>query len=463
MTINKNILFIGALLMSMFFITQKTSAQKFDPALSQLVKQAIDNNHQLKINQYKIKQNQIDRQKAYKTFLPKLTLNASYTRLNDDIILDPKLQLLLKGTEKLLIKEALGIPFNTPLPPTVPTSDIAPVMDKNIIKSSADLDWVLFSGLEATYAIKATKHKEKALDYAGQIAQKKLIKNIIKAYDQLALVLASEKVLNVTEKQLDAQEKRIKSAVKNGLAIKIDLKRIALARQNLNIKKADVLRQKQLVWEKLHQLTGADKKMIQALKPNLNPLLIQNTLLQQPTQAVEIKSLEEVVKAKSFQEKMAYSKYIPKIAIKGHYEFIDDDLSMLDPKWYVGIGAKWQLFDGLKSYDKARQTKLDQAIYQEKIQETKDLLKLAETNAKLNYELSQKQIQRHQQAVDLAQETYELVNKQYQNGLVDITKVLEALSRWQKARFNLKKAVFDQHQAAVELLYRKDLLSKFIQ
>ena len=454
----KNILILWALILGLL-TTGQALAQTFDPALNSLIKQAINNDHQIKINDYKIKQSQIDRQKAYQTFLPKLTLNASYTRLNNDIILDPKLQLLLKGTEKLLIKEAVGIPFNAQLPPTIPIADIAPIQDKNIFKSSADIEWILFSGLEATYALKATRHKEKALNYAGKIEQKKLIRNVVKAYDQLALVLASEKVLQSAENQLKAQEKRVKSAVKNGLAIKIDLKRIDLARQNLNIKKADVQRKKQLIWAKLQQLTGENARLIQDLHPNLKPLIIQKNLIQQASQSAEIKSLEEVVKAKSFQQKMAYSKYIPKIALKGHYEFIDDDLSLLDPKWYIGIGAKWQIFDGLKSYDNARKTKLDEAVYQEKIKETRDLLKLAETNAKLNYQLAQKQIIRHQKAVDLSKETYNLINKEYQNGLVSITEVLDALTRWQTANFNLQKAYFKQRQAAIELLYRKDQLS----
>ena len=41
------------------------------------------------------------------------------------------------------------------------------LQDKNILKSSVDLDWVLFSGFEATNALKAGKHKEASLNYAA--------------------------------------------------------------------------------------------------------------------------------------------------------------------------------------------------------------------------------------------------------------------------------------------------------
>ena len=437
--------------------------QQINPVLKDLIQKALQRNHKLKITDYKITQTVIDRQKVYKTFLPSLSLNAGYTRLNNDIILDPKLQLLLKGSERLLIKEQLGLPFNSQLSPTVPTSDIKPIQDKNILKSSADMQWVIFSGLEAHYGIKATKHKEQALRYAREIEAKKSIKEVMQTYDQLALVMASEKVLNSIEKQLNLKEKQVRSAVKNGLAIQIDLKKIALARQKLHIKRTETQNKKALLWEKLHQLTGASYTYIQSIQPDLKPFLLENIQINKPQKTVEIKSLEEAVKAKNSLQKMAYTKYLPKIAIKGHYEFLDDDLSMLDPKWYVGIGLKWQIFDGLKSLDQARKLKNDKEIYREKIQQTLELLDLAVKNARMNYQTAEKQIALNLKAVQLAKDTYRLVEKQYTNGLVDITDLLKALTEWQKAGFELQQAYYQQRQAAIALLNRTDRLQKIAQ
>ena len=437
--------------------------QQINPDLKDLIQKALQKNHELKITDYKITQTGIDRQKVFKTFLPTLSLNANYTRLNDDIILDPKLQLLLKGSERLLIKEQLGLPFNSQLPPAVPTSDIKPIQDKNILKSSADLQWVIFTGLEAHYGIKATKHKEQALRYAREIAAKKSIKEVMQTYDQLALVIASEKVLNSIEKQLNSKEKQVQSAVKNGLAIQIDLKKIDLARQKLHIKRTEILNKKALLWEKLHQLTDASYNYIQSIQPDLKPFLLENTQTNKLQKTVEIKSLEEAAKAKNSLQKMAYTKYLPKIAIKGHYEFLDDDLSMLDPKWYVGIGLKWQVFDGLKSLDQARKLKYDKEIYREKIHQTQELLDLAVKNARMNYQTAEKQITLNLKALQLAKDTYRLVEKQYANGLVDITDLLKALTEWQKAGFELQQAYYQQRQAAIELLNRTDQLQKITQ
>jgi len=444
-----------------FFISiyNNATAQNFSPELQQLIKKATEKNHDLAINQYKIDATKIDRSSAYKTFLPKISLDANYTHLNDEIVLDPELQLLLKGTEKLLIKEQLGIPFNTPLPDNIPTTEIPPLVHQNLLKSSADLDWVLFTGLEANYGIKATRHKEKALQLQNKIIEKKLIKEVVNTYDQLSLLIASEEVLKATEKQLATQKKYVQSAVKNGLAISIDLQRIELANQQLKIKQTEVANNKALAIAKLAQLTGENQKLIAQLQPKLSVYIIPEKLTNENKKNTEIAALEEASKAVGYLEKKQYGKYLPKVAVKGHYEFIDDDLTVLDPKWYVGIGVKWQIFDGLHSYDKARKYKLEQQEYQEKIQQASEQIQLAETKSKLDLKYAQQQIVLHQQAVALAKSTYKMLQKQYQNGLVSITEVLKALTEWQKADFELQKAILSERNAAIELLYRKDLLS----
>src|SRR5690554_7634335 len=75
----------------------------------------------------------------------------------------------------------------------------------------------------------------------------------------------------------------------------------------------------------------------------------------------EIKALEEAEQAIVHKSKMQKSNFIPKVAVKGHYEFIEDNLSLLDPKWYVGVGVKWNIFDGTQSRIKAKKTELQRS------------------------------------------------------------------------------------------------------
>jgi len=434
----------------------KVRAQQQNQELEQLIQQALDKSNAIKINNLDIEQTQIDRKIAKNTFLPKLTLNGSYTRLNDDITFDNNLTTLLKGTEKLLIKEALGIPFNTALPAGIPTSEIPPLLDKNVLKASLGMEWVLFSGFKVSNAVKATKHKEKAQAHATNTSKTNVVLAVSDAYYKLALVQASKKVLLSSENYLNSQENFVNAAIKNGLAIPIDRQKITLAKQRLEVKKLDIDNKEMLVIELLHQLTNSPIIILEQLKPQLKNST--NVSFSATEKRSEILALEEVILATEYQEKIEKNEFIPKIAAKGHYEFLEDDLSLLDPKWYIGVGMKWSVFDGLNTQNKAKKVAKTKQKYQVQLAEATELIKLNETKATLSLNNANQKITMIQQEVVLATKMYHFVNKQYKNGLTGITDLMDALNDVEISNFNLQNAFYNQQKARLELRQAKGLI-----
>ena len=82
-------------------------AQEIDPALEILIQKGLEKSRSININQLNAEQAQVDQKLAKAVFLPKITLNGSYTRLNDDITFDDDTQNLLLATQRLLIKDAI--------------------------------------------------------------------------------------------------------------------------------------------------------------------------------------------------------------------------------------------------------------------------------------------------------------------------------------------------------------------
>ena len=80
---------------------------------------------------------------AKQVFLPKITAAATYTHLNDDIVFPLETQQLLLGTQRLLIKEALGVPFNSQLPPSVQLKPVPPIQNQDILKITSNAQVVL--------------------------------------------------------------------------------------------------------------------------------------------------------------------------------------------------------------------------------------------------------------------------------------------------------------------------------
>lgn len=435
----------------------KTSAQELDPVLKDLIQKGLNKSHSINIYNDDAEQAKIDQKLAKSVFLPKLTFNGSFTRLNDDITFDNDTQNLLTATQKLLVKEAVGLPFNAIFPENMLLTDIKNLQDKNILKSSVDVDWVLFSGFEANNAIKASKHKEASLNYLGMAEKDKVALKIIETYNNLALVYASKKVLTTSETYLNEQEHYVKQAIENGLTTPISRKKIELAQHQLASKKLEFEHNKTLLIEVLHKLTGESREQLSILMPKLESFELNS--LSETEKRNEIKALEEAKNASLFKAKMEKNHVIPKIALKGHYEFVEDDLSLLDPQWYVGVGIKWHIFDGNESRLKSKKSLLESEKYNEQLKEAEDMISLSIVKAKLTYEASLQNIKIVLKEIEIADDTYNIVSKQYKNNLASITDVLDAITDVEKAHFKLQESFFKQRNAYTELLHANGTLS----
>ncbi len=433
------------------------TAQQLDPVLKGLIKKGLDKNHTLNSNRIDAKQAKIDQRLAKSVFLPKISLTGSYTRLNDDITFDDDTQTLLVATQKLVIKEAVGLPFNSPFPDNIPLQDTPSLQEKNILKSGIDLDWILFSGLEASNALKASKHKESSLNYVSLAATDKIALQIIETYDKLALVQASKKVLTTTKNYLDEQVFYVTKAIKNGLATPISRKKIELAQQQLSAKQLEFDHNNILLIEVLHQLTGETKENLRLLNPQLSTFSVDDGTNTEKRN--EIKALEEAEKATIYQSKMEKNHFIPKVAVKGRYEFIEDYLSLLDPKWFIGVGIQWNVFDGNQSRLKSKKAQLESQKYREQIEDAQEMIALSITKAELTYQSALQNTKIVQKEIELADDTYDMVNKQYKNNLASINDVLDALNDVEKANFKLQESYFNERRAVADLLHAKGILN----
>jgi len=160
-------------------LPSEIKAQQLDPILKGLINKGLNKSHILNSKRMDADQSKVDQQLAKSVFLPKITLNGSYTYLNDDITFDENTRTLLTETQNLVIKDAVGLPFNSTFPNTIPLREVPVLQTQNILRSSVDVDWVLFSGLEASNALQASKHKEASLNYVGMAEEDKIALQII--------------------------------------------------------------------------------------------------------------------------------------------------------------------------------------------------------------------------------------------------------------------------------------------
>ncbi len=436
------------LAIAVLFVYSGAVAQYFNEDIQWLYSEATKQNDSLQLLQIRKQVTGIDMQSARFNYLPKIGVTAGYTRLNDDIVFPGNLQQLLMGTQGLLIKEAAGIPFNNPLPSTIPLQPVSPIQEKNIFKTTLTGQWLLFGGTKIKNGLRAYEHQQKALDHLSQKEQTKLWLEVSEVYDQLALLHKSDAIINSTAELLEQQNKFVEGAIKNGLATILDRKKITLARQRLEYKKIENESNKKILLHKLHQLTGVDIKELGRMKPELVAAYFDVTI--QPAERAEIKALHEGMEARKYKAKAELSEYIPKLVAFGQYELRDKDLSLLEPKWAAGIKLQWNLFDGLAARNNARKESMEIEALQVQERSARELLTLGYQKAKQDYQVNTQKLALKKKEIALTRETYDFVKKQYINGLTTMTELLSAMNDLEKAGFDYEQAVFDQRRAALK-------------
>ncbi len=448
-------------MLCLLLLAKPVLSQPIDTTLQQLVEKACMKSYDEQIYKQKTEEIRLDRRNAKSTFLPKVSGSMAYMRLNDDLRLSADLENLLLGSEKLLIKEHLGIPFNVSLPANVPVKPIDPIQQKNLFTISGNAEWVLFSGGKVHYALQALDHKQKVIEYLSEQQRTKIAMETTELYDKQALLIASERALKTTADYLAEQKRFVLGAISNGLATPLERQKIELAEQRLETRKLEVSNNKELVMEKLHQLTGIDIAILRECIPQLT--IMVNDVSGTNYKRSEIKMLDEAIAASDKKYKMEMTDYIPKVAAMGHYEFRKKDITMPTavPTWLVGVGLQWNIFDGFVARNNAKKAHAEKTEYELRKAETEELIALANKKATLEFATAMQKIKMMQQQVTLSEKNLELGNKQFRNGLTNITEYLNSVNDLEKSNLDLQNTFYEQRRAAFALLEAKGLIVSY--
>lgn len=420
-----------------------------------LIEQALIKSYDIRNQHAEAQKSHLDQLKAKQTYLPNLTVNSSYTLLNDDIMMViPQLKIPLSLP---------GLPVGYSLEPK-----LAPIklQSRNIFKTDLTAQMILFTGLRAPMLAHAALHKEKALEYMTVQMQSQIILDVVSAYDKLALIDQSMIVLNESSKRLDEENAVASKAKKVGLITSYDMTRIDVARQELRSKLVELNSGRKLVAARLQQLTGTSKDLIVTIHPSLMPCLVPPADSTVDNRA-ELKALNEVVQATDFKHKADKGAYLPTVAAFGKRELIKQDLSALDPLWAVGVGLKWSVFDGLQNYREIQKSKIDQDIARNNANKTKDLLELNLEQAKLNLDQCNELIAVSIEKRKYAQQASDISRKEYKNGLNTITELLATETEFQKVCLEYQQTVYNQRLSTLQLLeatgnLNLDQISKYL-
>lgn len=412
-----------------------TSLSRYD-----LIKTAIGKSYEIVNINAEICKTRFDRYKAYQSYLPNISLNSSYTRLNSDIAL---------SLPQMKIPVTLpGLPAGFALEPSIPPITL---QDKNIFKTDISASMLLFSGFKVPLLSKAAYHKEIAEGYLINKEEIEIIIEVTDYYDRLAMLDQSLIVLEDSKKRLDEETAFAEKAYKVGIISSYDLSKIELAKQELEAKKIDIISKRKMIISKLNQMTDIPKEELETIHPVLKIWNV-DVANKQVESRVELQTLKEVITATDYYKKADLASYLPSVFAFSKKELIKDDLSVLDPEWYVGVGLRWNLFDGMQNYRNFQKTKLDLTIAQNNYDNTLSLLKLNMEKAQYELEEMNQLINVAVEKKNIAKKGLEISIKQYELGLSNITERLTAETDYQNSCLEYIQSLYQQRIACLKFL-----------
>ncbi|MBZ4189876.1 TolC family protein [Niabella beijingensis] len=454
----KNIL-LCILLLAPYANSQAQSAPDFKELLDSALVQDAD----LKIQVTKSKLTSLDQHKLKDAFLPTLEASGMAGYMN--------------ATAHIVSPEINLQPFLT-IPEGRYNNNLNISGFSGLAK--ADAKMLLYSGGKVKYLGKALSEKQQSEEILLEKTRDEVVATISRAYDQLALVHQSKKVLDESKKRLDANRKTADKALGYGLITPYDHKKIELAQVTLDAKVAEYEGKKELLLTQLEVLTGIDKERLRMIEPVLEP--VTPSIPQRSIEdRAEIRALNHGISAADYKIKAEKTWWIPKVQLMASAYYLglygsrlktSDNIipaipdigypgRKLDwrptnlnifPLLTAGVGFKWEIFDGREGIHATEVARIDKELLQNQRYDALRKLTLNQANSQSGYDITNAQIVLKKKQKELAQNALVQAEKEFRYGMAKSTQLIEAENDLEAAELDYQNAIFNQRRAAIELM-----------
>lgn len=357
--------------------------------------------------------------------LPSISLEANYTRLDDDVTL---------SGEQLLdsITGLPAVPIDPSLAPILSSlgSSYSTLAEKDVFTSSIRAIWPIFTGgkISSAQAIAAGQTEEAKAQLAMEVQAR---------YEDLAKyyfgVVLSKQVLNTyQEVELGLQQHR-DFAVKmeaQGQVAKVERLQAeaSLAKATVDRRKAE--RDLEIAVTALTQILNQQVAVnpVSELFVNDQPGELNDYITKTLTDYPGLSILDAKQKQAQSVIKVEQSKYYPDVFVYGNYSLYHDDTltSQLTPDWFVGVGMSLPLLEtsGRSNQVQAAHSSVKQIDYL-RAQAMQDLGVLVQ---KTHLEAAQaiEEVKGLEASISLATENLKLRKKAFSQGLSSSLDVVDA-------------------------------------
>ncbi len=328
------------------------------------------------------------------------------------------------------------------------------------------LNFQLFNSIRSTAALAELRNLQTL------VTTQDLIVNVIQTYVQIQVF---EKQVELLQQNYDRTDNLIdlsQAKYREGIIKKLDLNQLMVNRSNLKTQIEDAQfgenQQERLLKVLLQIPMSTDVVLIEKLEDRAAYALGTELLLDEN---LEYQQLDKSVELSIIDQKLIKAEYLPTLSASFGYNYLgqSNELADFDPDVYQGqwngnwgLSASIPLFDGFQRRNRLKQKE----FATEQLELDQETLKLniekEYGDAKEQLILSNSQIESQQSNMDLAQENYDGIKTSYNEGVANLTELLDSEFALRQAQSNYLNALLQSKVAEVTLLKSSGKLSQLI-
>ncbi|SDB36622.1 Outer membrane protein TolC [Flavobacteriaceae bacterium MAR_2010_188] len=328
------------------------------------------------------------------------------------------------------------------------------------------LNFQLFSSIKSTSALAELRNLQTL------VTTQDLIVNVIQTYIQIQV---SEKQIELLQQNYDRTDNLIDlsdAKYKEGIIKKLDLNQLLVNRSNLKtqIEDAEFGRNQQArLFKVLLQIPMTTDVVLNEKLEDRAPYSLVTELLLDSN--LEYQQLDKSLELSIIDQKLIKAEYLPTLSANFGYNYLgqsnelaDFDTSVYQGQWNGnwGLSASIPIFDGFQRRNRLKQKE----FATEQLELDRESLKLNIEkdfdDAKEQLLLSNSQIESQESNMSLAQENYDGIKTSYNEGVANLTELLDSEFALRQAQSNYLNALLQSKVAEVTLLKSSGTLSQLI-
>jgi outer membrane protein TolC len=431
--------------------------QKYELTVKEAVDLAYKNVIELKNAQLDYRIQEAKNKQIEGRALPQITGNISanhYVKL--PTILFPQSE---EGIYNVLKRENL-IPQTTQAPP--PTLAAFSFQQPWNFAMGATLQQLLFQpdvfvGLQARRA---------SLDYSQSLIDQAKDKIKDSAYKRYYAILIAQRQLFYLNESLKRLEKLYHDdsiMFKNGFAERLDLDKVQVQLNNLKTTQSTVESAVTLSYAALKFALGLSQRDTVVLKDDLTVESLKEGILDESFKyedRPEIRTLIHLQNLQKLDIKRNEIGYLPTVALAANYsvngmgqKFFTDNSTSWFKSAYVGLNIDVPIFTGFQRKYKITEAQLNLEKLNNNIQNVKQAIDLEQVATKENLKTALTNLDIQERNLDLAQKVYNATKLKFEQGLGSSFEVLQADNDYQTAQSNYFNALYNATVAKISYQY----------